>query len=162
MQRALISILIPFKNTERFLEECLRSIQKQSYTNWELHIVDDHSSDRSTEIVESYANNDARIHLHFNSGHGIIEALKTAYKYAQGTFITRMDSDDIMTTIKLEQMVQNLQVHGEGHLALGQVKYFSKTGIGAGYKRYETWLNTLTANGSNFEEIYKECVIPSP
>jgi glycosyltransferase involved in cell wall biosynthesis len=162
MQRALISILIPFKNTERFLEECLRSIQKQSYTNWELHIVDDHSSDRSTEIVESYANNDARIHLHFNSGNGIIEALKTAYKHAKGTFITRMDSDDIMTTNKLEQMQQNLQIYGVGHLALGQVKYFSKTGIGAGYKRYETWLNTLTANGSNFEEIYKECVIPSP
>ena len=72
MQRALISILIPFKNTERFLEECLRSIQKQSYTNWELHIVDDHSSDRSTEIVESYAN---KFLKHVNS---IEEALEGA------------------------------------------------------------------------------------
>ena len=162
MQSALISILIPFKNTERYLDECLQSIQKQTFSNWELLIVDDGSTDTSAKIVKHYADNDSRIQLISNHGNGIIEALKTGYKHAKGTFITRMDSDDIMSTNKLEQMQQSLQVHGVGHLALGQVKYFSKSGIGDGYKRYEAWLNTLTSKGSNFEEIYKECVIPSP
>ena len=45
MQSALISILIPFKNTERYLDECLQSIQKQTFSNWELLIVDDGSTD---------------------------------------------------------------------------------------------------------------------
>ena len=59
-------------------------------------------------------------------------------------------------------MQQSLLTYGEGHLALGQVRYFSDEGVGNGYKRYENWLNGLTSNGTNFNEIYKECVIPSP
>jgi hypothetical protein len=63
---------------------------------------------------------------------------------------------------KLEIMVNALRSRGRGHLAVGKVKYFSHRGISNGYERYEQWLNALTATGSNFEEIYKECVIPSP
>ena len=162
MQKSLISILVPFKNTESFLVECLDSILEQTYTNWELLIVDDSSTDSSYQIVQNYAIKDARIHLFSNNGSGIIEALRTGYKQAKGRFVTRMDSDDVMALNKLEQMQESLVTHGKGHLALGKVRYFSEAGIGDGYKRYETWLNNLTSQGSNFNEIYKECVIPSP
>ena len=70
--------------------------------------------------------------------------------------------DFLFLVMKLEQMQHSLVTHGEGHLALGNVRYFSENGIGNGYKRYETWLNDLTSRGTNFDEIYKECVIPSP
>lgn len=162
MQSPLISILIPFKNTESYLGDCLDSVVKQSYTNWELLIVDDNSTDRSYNLVQNYSNTENRIRLFRNEGFGIIEALKTVYKHAKGTLITRMDSDDLMASNKLDQMQQSLLTHGEGHLALGHVRYFSEKGIGNGYKRYETWLNSLTSKGTNFDEIYKECVIPSP
>ena len=162
MQTPLISILIPFKNTESYLSDCLNSIVQQTYSNWELLIVDDGSTDESYALVQNYADKDARIHLLSNDCSGIIEALRTAYKHAKGTFVTRMDSDDVMALNKLEQMQQSLLIHGEGHLALGHIRYFSEAGIGNGYKRYETWLNTLTSQGTNFDEIYKECVIPSP
>ena len=162
MKAPLVSILVPFKNTECYLKDCLDSIVKQTYTNWELLIVDDGSTDASPKIVQNYADKDTRIHLIRNNGSGIIEALRTGYKQAKGTFVTRMDSDDVMALNKLERMQQSLVIHGEGHLALGHVRYFSEAGIGNGYKRYETWLNSLTSKGRNFEEIYKECVIPSP
>ena len=162
MQKHLISILVPFKNTESYLVECLDSIVNQTYNHWELIIVDDGSTDASYELVKNYADTDARIHLLRNDGTGIIEALRTGYKQAKGTLVTRMDSDDVMALNKLEQMQQSLVTHGEGHLALGKVRYFSEVGIGNGYKRYETWLNALTFQGTNFNEIYKECVIPSP
>lgn len=162
MHSPLVSILIPFKNTESYLGDCLDSIVHQTYTNWELLIVDDGSTDTSYELVQNYANNESRIHLFQNDGNGIIEALRTAYKHAKGTFVTRMDSDDVMVLNKLEQMQQALVSYGDGHLALGHVRYFSEGGIGTGYKRYETWLNGLTSKGINFDEIYKECVIPSP
>ena len=61
MQNPLISILIPFKNTAEFLPECLQSIIKQTYTNWELLIVDDNSTDDSYRVVEEYSNKDSRI-----------------------------------------------------------------------------------------------------
>ena len=162
MQTPLISILVPFKNTESYIVECLDSIVQQTYSHWELIIIDDGSTDASYQLVQNYANSDARIHLLSNTGNGIIEALRTGYKLAKGTFVTRMDSDDVMALNKLEQMQQSLVTRGKGHLALENVQYFSKTGVGKGYKRYEDWLNRLTSKGNNFNEIYKECVIPSP
>ena len=162
MQQPLVSILIPFKNTVDFLDECLQSICNQTYKNFEVIAVNDHSTDESKLVALTFQKNDARIQVLDNAGNGIIPALQTAYKQSKGQFITRMDADDIMTQNKLKVMVDNLQKHGVRHLAVGQVKYFSSNGISDGYARYETWLNQLTQSGTNYTEIYKECVIPSP
>lgn len=153
---------MPFKNTSVFLTDCLDSILNQSFTNWELLIVDDHSSDNSYKIVEDYASIDSRIKLSINSGTGIISALQDGFSNSNGVFITRMDSDDVMPETKLERMVYDLNQYGEGHVATGLVKYFSDEGISDGYYRYEQWLNQLTKAGTNYSEIYKECVIASP
>lgn len=162
MQNPLVSILIPFKNTAQFLNECIDSIVQQQYTNWEVMAINDHSSDDSKSILEAYAKKDSRIHVYDNEGKGIIDALRTAYSKSNGQFITRMDSDDVMMPERLGVMLGSLLEKGLGHLAVGQVEYFSKSGIKSGYKRYEEWLNQLTKNGANYSEIYKECVIPSP
>ncbi|TYA59084.1 glycosyltransferase family 2 protein [Formosa maritima] len=162
MQKPLISILIPFKNTAKYLPECLESILKQTYTNWELLIVDDHSTDESSILVKTYSKKDKRIKLVKNNGEGIIDALRLGLDKSNGTYITRMDSDDIMPPNKLEILLNNLFHHGKHHLATGLVSYFSEDGINDGYKSYEKWLNNLTIKGNNYTEIYKECVIPSP
>lgn len=162
MQKPLVSILIPFKNTETFIGACLQSILEQTYTNWELVIVDDNSIDSSLSIVESFAKKDFRIKVFKNSGSGIINALQLAFKNSTGELVTRMDSDDVMKPNKIEVLANNLIQQGKGHVALGLVHYFSLNGIKAGYKSYEVWLNKLTKLGTNYSEIYKECVIPSP
>lgn len=162
MQPSLVSILIPFKNTAAFLPDCLDSILSQQFEDWEVLAVDDHSTDDSRSIVEAYCNKDSRIRCYPNQGKGIIEALRTAYTLSNGSLITRMDSDDIMKEHKLDQMVSALLKKGKGHVAIGQVRYFSDKGISDGYARYEAWLNRLTECGNNYSEIYKECVIPSP
>jgi glycosyltransferase involved in cell wall biosynthesis len=162
MQQPLISILIPFKNTEDYLAECLDSILLQTYTNWELLIVDDHSTDSSCNLVKSYTDEDSRIIILKNEGKGIIDALKTAFKTSKGDYITRMDSDDIMAPEKLEVLFNNLQAKGRHYVSTGLVRYFSEQGISDGYRKYETWLNQLTIDGTNYSDIYKECVIPSP
>jgi len=162
MQEPLISILIPFRNTEGFLSECLDSIVEQTYLNWEVIAINDHSTDNSQKVVEGFSKKDKRIKSYQNSGKGIIEALRLAYAKSKGKLITRMDSDDIMTPNKLMVSAQALFKFGKGHLAVGQVKYFSDRGIGDGYARYEKWLNELTKKGRNYSGIYKECVIPSP
>lgn len=162
MSQALISILIPFKNTESYITECVESILLQTYTNWEAIFINDHSNDKSYSIIEKYAQKDDRIQLHRNNGNGIIEALRTAFQHASGDYITRMDSDDIMTLHRLEIMINSLIEKGKKHLAIGQVKYFRSDGVSDGYARYETWINKLTETGTNYSEIYKECVVPSP
>ncbi|WP_425237284.1 glycosyltransferase [Ulvibacterium sp.] len=162
MQDPLVSILIPFKDTARFLPECLDSILNQEYAHWEVLAINDHSTDDSWEVVNTFVEEDSRINVFENEGEGIIDALRTAYTESQGLLITRMDSDDVMGPNKLQVLVQSLLKKGKGHLAVGQVRYFSDRGISNGYERYEQWLNGLTLNGSNYSEIYKECVVPSP
>ncbi|MDT7830734.1 glycosyltransferase family A protein, partial [Pricia sp. S334] len=132
MQLPLVSILIPFKNTERFLNDCLDSIRIQSYENWEVLAVNDHSTDHSLSLVHGYADNDNRIKVFQNEGKGIIHALRTAYGKSSGLLITRMDSDDIMLPNKLQVMVDSLRRNGSGHLAVGQVEYFSHRGVSDG------------------------------
>ncbi|TLP79744.1 glycosyltransferase [Maribacter sp. ACAM166] len=162
MANPLVSILIPFKNVAAYFEECLNSIREQTYENWEVLAVNDHSDDYSLAIAEGFSNLDSRIKILSNDESGIITALRKAYKNSSGEFITRMDADDYMTGHRISTMVKSLMEKGKGSIAIGQVRYFSKEGINDGYHRYEQWLNQLTVTGTNYQEIYKECVIPSP
>jgi glycosyltransferase involved in cell wall biosynthesis len=158
----LLSLLMPFKNTAAFLPECLDSIRLQDFEDWELIAVDDHSTDHSRNLLLQWAEKDQRIRVVANEGQGIIPALRTALSQSRGRLISRMDSDDMMAQGRLKAMAGQLLMHGQGHVALGLVRYFSNRGISDGYARYEAWLNGLTREGRNYDEIYKECVIPSP
>lgn len=157
-----ISIITPFFNAEKYLTDCVDSIMEQSYTNWELILVNDQSTDHSNIIAESFTKKDSRICLIQNHTKGLIPALRIAYQKSTGNYITRMDADDIMSNNRLEIMLTKLQTSGHGYVCIGKVKYFSDQGIGDGYLKYEKWLNTLTESQSNFSEIYRECSIPSP
>jgi glycosyltransferase involved in cell wall biosynthesis len=158
----LISILTPCWNAGPYLKDCISSIQAQTETNWELLFVNDGSTDDCKEIAEAFALKDNRIRVYDNSGSGIINALRLAYSKSKGGLITRMDADDIMAPKKLEILKHNLMVNGFGHIAVGLVRYFSADGVKEGYRHYEGWLNHLTASGTSYSEIYRECVIPSP
>ncbi len=79
-----------------------------------------------------------------------------------GSYIHRMDADDIMVKNKLEVLYNLALENGQGIVATGHVKYFSKEGVGEGYRKYEKWLNTLCNKNRHWQEIYKECVIASP
>ena len=153
---------MPARNAAAFLPQCIESIQSQTYTDWELIAIDDHSTDDSYQVIEAYAQKDARIQVYRNDGKGIIDALSLAYMRSSGQLITRMDADDYMAPDKLKLMSAALIQSGEGHISIGYVKYFSDVQLGNGYLNYATWLNDLTMMGSNFSEIYKECSIPSP
>ncbi|MDK1030078.1 MAG: glycosyltransferase family 2 protein [Anaerolineae bacterium] len=162
MERELISIIMPAKNASSYVGACIESIILQEETNWELIVVNDNSSDSTKSIAENFGKVDTRISVIDNQGAGIIEALKTAYQHAKGEFVTRMDSDDVMPSIKLKELKKELSSAGKGSLSTGLVEYFPKADIGEGFKKYEEWLNRLCATNSHYQEIYKECVVASP
>lgn len=158
-----ISIVASFYNAAPFLRECLDSALAQTEESWEFVLVNNHSTDQGPELVRAYARQDSRIRLLPNIREGIVPALQTAFQAARGQFITRMDADDIMPPTKLEYLRRALQEKGRGHVSTGLVSYFSHEGEpGEGYVRYANWLNDLTRTGTNFTDIYRECVIPSP
>ncbi len=158
----MISILMPVRNTAPYLEDCLKSILAQKEEDWELIAIDDHSKDGSFLILQEYQKKDSRIQVYQNDGTGIINALRLAYRKSSGELITRMDSDDLMTPDKLLELKTIVLTKGKGILATGLVKYISRKKLGDGYKRYEKWINQLSSSETNWLDLYKECVIPSP
>lgn len=157
-----ISILMPARNSARFLEKTLDSIIVQTETNWELIAVNDGSEDDTSMIFSEYAQKDSRIKLFDNEeGSGIIPALRTALMQSKGEYITRMDSDDLMASYKLETMKKLLEIDGPRHVAAGLVECFSDEGINDGYRKYEKWINEVILSENPYNEIYKECVIQS-
>lgn len=157
----LVSIIMTVKNEASYIGDCLESIIAQSYHNWEVLIVDDHSTDDTANIIESYVIQDDRIRKVYSNGKGIIEGLRGAYASSKGEMITRMDGDDLMRPDKIALLVDEVRRQGKGSVAVGCVEYFSDTDLGDGFKRYAIWLNDLTKASVNYQEIYKECVIPS-
>lgn len=159
---ALVTIVMAVKDTAPYLAECLNSIIEQTYINWELIVINDHSSDRSLDILQDYAEKDVRIKVIQNEGEKLIAALQTGYKHASGSLINRMDSDDRMPNYKLEIMVEAWLKIGEGNIIAGGTEHFVDEGeVGGGFKRYDQWLNDVAKNSSHYEELYKECTIPS-
>jgi len=107
----LVSIISPTYNHEKYIEECLQSVLNQTYTNWEMHIMDDGSSDKTGEIAKRYAEIDSRIHYHFqvNIGvHRLHETYNKALNLCNGTYIAILECDDIWFPDKLERQVKAL------------------------------------------------------
>lgn len=94
MKDILLSVIIPVFNTREYLTKCIRSIQSQSYENFEIIIVDDGSCDGSAEICDDLAKADERIRVIHKDNEGQLNARKTGASYASGEFITCVDSDD--------------------------------------------------------------------
>tara|TARA_B110000285_G_scaffold214590_1_gene260119 strand:- start:1228 stop:2241 length:1014 start_codon:yes stop_codon:yes gene_type:complete len=161
-----ISIILPVKDTSKYLKECLDSIVGQSYTDWELLAVNDNSSDNCLSILQKYAAQDDRVIALDNPDPSLLNALRYGYTNSSGILIHRMDSDDIMPLNKLELMTgkfdfENLKLAG-GIVVTGGTKYFKDDGeVGDGFKRYDAWLMNVARNNSHKTEMYKECVIPS-
>ena len=102
----LVSIITPTYNTEKFITETLKSVQNQTYQNWEMIIVDDCSKDKTVEIIHDYMENDHRVHLiqlNKNSGAGV--ARNAALKDAKGKYIAFLDSDDLWKPEKLSKQI---------------------------------------------------------
>ena len=157
-----VSVLLPVKNAEPFLEECLQSIQQQTFTDWECCILDDGSSDGSAAIALHFINSDARFHRVEPTGEGLIAANRTLLAAAKGEFVTRMDADDIMPKDKLANLVRELELAMPKTIVTGRVQFFPEENCGTGTRFYENWLNERCDNNDHWQHIWRECVIPSP
>lgn len=102
----MISIIVPVYNVETYLEECLDSIQNQTYTDLEVLLVNDGSTDGSQAICERYCQADKRFRLINQSNQGQSVARNTGVTASRGEFIAFVDSDDIIQINYLEKLMQ--------------------------------------------------------
>jgi glycosyltransferase involved in cell wall biosynthesis len=102
-----VSVILPVYNAARFLKPCIKSVLQQSFTDLELIIINDGSTDHSVDIINSF--HDPRIRLINNDGNkGLIYSLNKAVELSNGRYIARMDADDICLPQRIEKQVQLL------------------------------------------------------
>lgn len=105
MNQPLVSVLMTSYNTSKYIQFAIESLLKQTYTNWELLIADDCSTDSTREVIAGFS--DARIHI-FHNDHNL-HYLRTRNKlvqHAKGDFIALLDSDDLYAPKKLELQIE--------------------------------------------------------
>ena len=106
----LVSIIMPSYNTAEYISDAIKSIQEQTYPNWELIIVDDCSTDKSMEVIRSF--HDPRIKLLSNEKNsGAAISRNYALREAKGKWIAFLDSDDTWVPEKLEKQIKFMEEH---------------------------------------------------
>jgi hypothetical protein len=105
----LVSIVMPAWNRQTFLPECIRSIQRQTYKDWELIIVDDGSTDDSQFLYDFYTKQDKRIRVISIEHGGIAKARNEGVRQSKGEYIAVFDSDDVMMPERLEEEVKMMK-----------------------------------------------------
>lgn len=125
----LISIIVPVFNVELYLEECINSIVKQTYTRWELLLIDDGSEDNSGYICDQWAEMDKRIQVVHQANQGISMARNTGLDLSQGEFISFIDSDDFVDPVFLDELQSKLIISNSDIVAGSFYKYYKDTVI---------------------------------
>lgn len=107
----LVSIIMPSYNTGKYIAESIRSVQQQTYENWELIIVDDCSTDNTNEVVKPYLKDQRIRYLKNEKNSGAAVSRNRALREAEGRWIAFLDSDDLWMPEKLEKQVRFMEEH---------------------------------------------------
>lgn len=105
MQSVKISVVIPVYNVEKYLQECVNSVLRQTYTDFEVILVDDGSTDSGGRICDDYAQKDPRVRVIHQANGGLSVARNTGLRAAQGKYVYFLDSDDYIEDHTLEALI---------------------------------------------------------
>ena len=110
-----VSVIMPCYNMERFIADTIQSVINQTFTNWELLVVDDASTDKTVEVVKSFCEKDPRINLEVKDEHsGIADTRNRCLQTAQGRYLAFLDADDLWHPDKLERQLGFMIEHNIG------------------------------------------------
>lgn len=105
----MISVIIPTYNRDQLIRNAVQSVINQTYTNWELIIVDDGSTDKTREVVSEYIEKDPRIRYFYKENGGQGSARNLGIRESKGDYIAFLDSDDEWEKTKLEKQIKILE-----------------------------------------------------
>ena len=162
MALTVVSIVMPVRNAAATLHECIDSIQRQQFTDYEVIVIDDGSSDDSAQQLRQWAVRDARVRPVSQASLGIVAALNNGLQLARGRYVARMDADDVMHPARLQEQVRYLEQHPQVALLATQVELFPTRQIQAGYAEYVRWQNRCLSHHDIADEMYVESPLAHP
>lgn len=109
LKKEMISVIVPVYNAEKYLDRCLKSLTEQSYTNLEILLIDDGSTDNSSQICRNWCRKDSRIKLLSQKNQGVSAARNLGLDHVSGEFIAFVDADDWVMLQMLEKQLNCLK-----------------------------------------------------
>jgi glycosyltransferase involved in cell wall biosynthesis len=135
-----VAIVTPAYNAARFLSETVASIQAQTYTAWELIIVDDGSSDNTAQLATDLACKDPRIQVHRQPRAGVSSARNFGMSLAKSPYVAFLDADDVWTPRALELLITTLESNPQFPAVYGLSGYVDDAGQALSGGKLETWI----------------------
>jgi glycosyltransferase involved in cell wall biosynthesis len=157
-----ISILMPVRNEERYLQATLDSLYRQSFNDWELIAVDDGSSDRTPNILADATRKDSRIKVIRLEVGGLVSALNIGLQACHAPLLARLDGDDICHPKRLELQSKYLETHPDVGLVASNFRHFSRSSLKQGMLDYELWQNSLTEHSLVIRDLFVESPFVHP
>ncbi len=162
MSHPTISVVLPFRNADRFLSEALASVAGQTFKEFEAVLINDNSDDVSLSIALAWCRRDPRFRLIRSCGRGLVDALNSGLAHSRGDWIARMDADDISLPERLEKQL-NLALSMSPETVIScQVESFPDDVVTDGYRMYEKWLNHLIEPEEIKKNLFVESPVPHP
>ncbi len=118
-----LSIIIPVYNGEKYLQRCIESILSQTYSDFELIIVDDGSTDSSLEICNEFATKDSRVIVHHKENEGLVAARKTGVSLSKGKYIGFVDCDDYIDEDMYFNLMSSSMKNNEPDIVVSGIIY---------------------------------------
>lgn len=153
-----VSVVLPFYNALKTLKCALLSIAEQDYSDFECIMVDNNSSDGSREIAREFKEQDPRFQLIKEKRQGVMFASNRACEVARGTYIARMDADDVARTGRLRQQSEYLDSHPDFGAVAGLVEHVGDPETTGGFRRFVEWSNSVIS----YKDIYNRRFIEAP
>ena len=122
----LISVIVPIYNTEKYLVECVESIRKQTYSNIEIILVDDGSTDASIEICDGFAEKDSRVRVFHKKNEGVAVARNFGIQQSNGQYVVIVDSDDIAVDRMIEVLYTQIK-ENDADIAVGNYYIYDES-----------------------------------
>lgn len=158
----LVSVLLPFRNAAATLDAAIGSIAEQSFKDRELLLIDNASTDDSAAIAQHWAGRDARIKLLREPRIGIAHALNTGLAQAQGSFIARMDADDVSHPERLAQQVDFLHAHPEIGVLGTRTAFASTLEESRGMRAFVEWQNGILTPHEHYVKRFADAPLVHP
>ena len=162
MSEPLVSVLLPVRNGAAYLAAALDSIIHQTLVQWELVVVDDHSSDTTPLILAEYTRRDPRIRVISPVGKGLVAALNAGLTACRAPLVARMDADDISHPSRLERQTSFLNANFDVGLVACGFRHFPRQHLRVGMLAYETWQNELVTHDLIMRDLFVESPFVHP
>jgi glycosyltransferase involved in cell wall biosynthesis len=157
-----VSVLLPVFDAAAWLPTCLRSIARQSLTDFECVVVDDGSRDASLALARSTAARDRRFRVIEAPHAGLVAALGRGLAQCRAALVARMDADDWMHRERLAVQVAALEADSSLAAVGCGVRLFPRRGLGEGMRAYERWLTGIRSPDDVVREAFVECPVAHP